>query len=46
MILNEKMEGGRRRGRPKKRWLDNIECDIKSLGIRNWDFKARNLLEW
>jgi hypothetical protein len=44
MILNVKMEGGRR-GRARKQWLDNVECDIKSLGIRNWRLKATNRLE-
>jgi hypothetical protein len=33
--LNAKMEGGRRRRRPSKRWLNDVESDIKSLGIRN-----------
>jgi hypothetical protein len=42
MILNAKTEGGRRRVRPRKRWLDDVEYDIKSLGIRNWRLKARN----
>jgi hypothetical protein len=30
----------------EKRWLDDVECDIKSLGIRNWRLKARKRLEW
>jgi hypothetical protein len=46
MILNAKMECGRRRGRPRKRWLDDVEYGVKSLGIRNWRLKARNRLEW
>jgi hypothetical protein len=46
MILNTEIEGGRRRGHPRKRWLDDVKCDIKSLGIRNWRLKARNRLEW
>jgi hypothetical protein len=46
MILSAKVEGGRRRGRPRKRWLDDVECNTRSLGIRNWRLKARNRLEW
>jgi hypothetical protein len=47
MILNAKMEGGRRRrGCPRTRLLDDVECDIRILGIRNWMLKARNRLEW
>lgn len=29
VILNAKLEGGRRKGRPRQRWLDDVECDIK-----------------
>jgi hypothetical protein len=29
MILNAKMEGEERIGRASKRWLDDVECDIK-----------------
>jgi hypothetical protein len=46
MILNTKMEGGRRRGSPKKQWLDDVKCDFKILGLRNWRLKARSRLEW
>jgi hypothetical protein len=42
MILSAKVEDGRRRGRPRKRWLDDVECNTRSLGIRNWRLKARN----
>jgi hypothetical protein len=28
VILNAKLEG-ERRGRPRQRWLDDVECDIK-----------------
>jgi hypothetical protein len=45
ILLNAKMEGGRRRGRPRKRWLDDVERDVNSLGIRNWRLRARNKLE-
>ena len=42
MILNSKIDSGRRRGRPRKRWIDDLESDLRSLGIRNWKAKARN----
>jgi hypothetical protein len=45
ILLNAKMEGGRRRGHPRKRWLDDVERDVNSLGIRNWRLRARNKLE-
>jgi hypothetical protein len=31
MVFNAKPEGRRRFGRPRLRWLDDIEDDIKSL---------------
>jgi hypothetical protein len=40
MILNAKMEGDRKRGRPKKRWINDVEQDLRKLGIRNWRSRA------
>jgi hypothetical protein len=34
MILNTKQEGRRRVGKPQLRWLDDIEDDIKTLGVK------------
>ncbi|KAJ4439833.1 hypothetical protein ANN_07961 [Periplaneta americana] len=34
-MMNARMEG-ERRGRPKKRWMDDILRDVTSLGVRNW----------
>jgi hypothetical protein len=38
-------KGTRRPGRPSLRWLDNVQKDIRILGIRGWKTKAphRNL---
>ena len=36
MILNAKIDSGRRRDRPRNRWVDDLESDLGSLGIRNW----------
>jgi hypothetical protein len=33
MILKARMEGIRRRGRPRKRWLDDVEHDLQQLGF-------------
>jgi hypothetical protein len=35
-IMTTKMEGTRKRGRPRKRWIDEVEEDLKIMGIRNW----------
>ena len=35
--------GGRRKaGRPKLRWLDSIENDLKSMGVKRWRKKAED----
>jgi hypothetical protein len=45
-IMTTKMEGTRKRGRPRKRWIDEAEEDLKIMGIRNWHAVAKDLQEW
>jgi len=30
------MEGTRRRGRPRKRWKEEVERDLQVLGVKRW----------
>jgi transcription termination factor 2 len=46
MILHTKLEGRHRVGRPKLRWLDDVEADIKTLGIKRCRLKAQDRREW
>jgi hypothetical protein len=46
MILNAKMEGDRKRGRPKKRWINDVEQDLRKLGIHNWRSRAGDHQQW
>lgn len=39
-------DGKRKQGRPSLRWMDDVEQDIKQLGLRNWREKARNRESW
>jgi len=32
-LMEVNVEGRRGRGRPKKKWLDAIECDMKIAGV-------------
>jgi hypothetical protein len=46
MVSNAKPEGRRRVGRPRLRWLDVIEDDIKVLYVKRWRIKAQDGKEW
>jgi len=35
-IFNQEPEGARRRGRPRKRWKEEVERDLQVLGVRRW----------
>jgi hypothetical protein len=41
-VLEFEVEGKRGRGRPKKRWLDGIEEDMKKRGVRREDALVRD----
>jgi hypothetical protein len=28
------------------RWLDDVEADIKAIGVKTWIIKAQNRKEW
>ena len=45
-VFNGKLGGKRKRGRPKKRWIEDVEEDLNKLGTRGWKQKAMNREEW
>lgn len=45
-LLEGKMEGTRRRGRPRRRWLQEVTDDLTRMGIRNWRRLASERREW
>jgi hypothetical protein len=34
MIFSQELEGMKRRGRPRKRWKEEVERDLQVLGMR------------
>jgi hypothetical protein len=38
--------GRREAGRPELRWLDCIENDLKSMGVKRWSKKAEDRSVW
>jgi hypothetical protein len=45
-LLKDKMHGTKRKGSPKKRWIDDVEHDLRTMGERGWRTRARRRQEW
>jgi hypothetical protein len=41
-----KLEGKRKKGRPRMRWMDGVEKDLKNLGVVNWRAKTQDRDGW
>jgi len=45
-VLLGKPDGRRKAGRPKLRWLNSLENDVKSAGVQRWRKKAEDRSVW
>jgi hypothetical protein len=45
-LYSNKPEGLRLAGRPRKRWSDKVEQDLKQMGVRGWKRWAQNRDKW
>jgi len=45
-IFEGKLDGRRGRGRPRLRWINDMEDDLRKHGVKRWRTKALNGEEW
>jgi hypothetical protein len=45
-MLKGRLYSKRRKGRPRKRWLDDVESDLKKKKVKDWKEKMRNKEQW
>jgi len=45
-IFAQELEGTRRRGRPRKRWKEEVERDLQVLGARRWRELVADRKKW
>jgi len=45
-IFTQELEGTRRRGRPRKRWNEEVERDLQVLEVRRWRELVADRKKW
>jgi hypothetical protein len=45
-LMIVKPEGKRKKGRPRIRWIDGVEKDLRSFGVVNWKAKTQDRDGW
>jgi hypothetical protein len=45
-MLKGRLYSKRRKGRPRLRWLDGVESDLKKMKVKGWNEKMRNREQW
>jgi hypothetical protein len=45
-MLKASLYSKRRKGRPRMRWLDDAESDLKKMKVKGWKEKMRNREQW
>jgi hypothetical protein len=45
-IFTQELEGTRRRGRPRKRWKEEVERDLQVLGVGRWRELVTDRKKW
>jgi hypothetical protein len=45
-IFTQELKGTRRRGRPRKRWKEEVDRDLQVLGVRRWRELVADWEKW
>jgi len=45
-MFEGKLERRRGRGQPRLRWINDVEDDLRKLGVKRWRTKAVEREEW
>jgi len=45
-IFTQELEDTRRRGRPRKRWKEEVERDLRVMGVRRWSDLVAGRKKW
>jgi hypothetical protein len=45
-LLEGKSAGRRRKGRPRLRWMDYVNLNLRNSGVTRWTKRASNRTEW
>jgi len=45
-MMEGRMFTGRRRGRPRLRWMDDVLADLKVMKIKQWMERMKNRQHW
>ena len=46
VVYDKNPKGKRCKGRPRLRWLDDVETDLQQLGVKAWKKKAADRPQW
>jgi hypothetical protein len=45
-MLKGRLYSKRRKGRPRRRWLYNVDSDLKMINVKGWKEKMRDREQW
>jgi len=45
-VFTQELGGTRRKGRPRKRWKEEVERDLQMLGVRRWRELVADRKKW